>query len=76
MAAELNEAMARILEACRKAGKKCGVYASDGEQAKGYAGQGYDMISVSTDYTALDYISKQQLSISLGGSSPEKGGSY
>ncbi|KHN93865.1 Pyruvate/Phosphoenolpyruvate kinase [Metarhizium album ARSEF 1941] len=76
MAPELEEAIARILAACRKAGKKCGIYATSGEQAKLYSDQGFDMISVSADYTALDHILKQQFSASQGGPLSEKKGSY
>ncbi|KAG8421665.1 hypothetical protein J3458_003524 [Metarhizium acridum] len=76
MAPELNEAIARIHAACRKAGKKCGMYATSGEQAKLYADQGFDMISVSADYTALDYVLKQQFNASQGAPIAEKKGSY
>lgn len=76
MAPELKEAIARILAACRSAGKKCGMYATSGEQAKVYADQGFDMISVSADYTALEYVLKQQFSAAQGGPTPDKKGSY
>lgn len=76
MAPELNDAIAKVLGACRKAGKKCGIYATSGEQAKFFADQGYDMISVAADYTALDYILKQEFSHSQGGATQKKTGSY
>lgn len=76
MAPELKQAIARILAACRSAGKKCGMYATSGEQAKLYADQGFDMISVSADYTALEYVLKQQFSAAQGGPTPDKKGSY
>lgn len=34
MAPELKDAMAKILKAAHSAGKKCGMYATSGEQAK------------------------------------------
>jgi 4-hydroxy-2-oxoheptanedioate aldolase len=76
MAPELKAAIARILAACRNAGKKCGMYATSGEQAKMYADQGFDMISVSADYTALEFVLQQQFSASQGGPAAEKKGSY
>lgn len=76
MSPELEEAIVRILTACRKAGKKCGIYATSGEQAKLYADQGFDMISVSADYTALEFVLKQQFNASMGGPAPDKSGSY
>ncbi|KZL79493.1 aldolase citrate lyase family protein, partial [Colletotrichum incanum] len=50
---ELLAAMENILAVAHDADKKCGIYCQDGEQAKHYASQGYDMIAVVTDYTAL-----------------------
>lgn len=76
MAPQLQEAIARILQACRKANKKCGIYSTGGEQANTFANQGFDMISVVTDYTALDFTVKEQLSIASSKARPKKGGSY
>ncbi|KAJ6445681.1 zinc-binding protein [Purpureocillium lavendulum] len=74
LAPELKDAIARILAACRKAGK-CGMYATSGEQAKVFADQGFDMISVAADYTALEYVLKQQFGASQGQSATSKTGS-
>jgi 4-hydroxy-2-oxoheptanedioate aldolase len=63
---ELKDAIAKILDATRKAGKKCGIYCSTGVQAKAAADQGFDMISVSTDYTALEGFVKQEFSVATG----------
>lgn len=41
-----------------------------------FADQGFDMISVAADYTALDYVLKQQFSVASGGAAPSKGASY
>ncbi|OAQ91652.1 HpcH/HpaI aldolase/citrate lyase family protein [Purpureocillium lilacinum] len=76
MAPELTDAIGRILAACRKAGKKCGMYATSGEQAKTFADQGFDMISVAADYTALEYVLKQQFGASQGQGATSKTGSY
>lgn len=50
---ELKDAMARILKASNAAGKKCGIFATSGEEAKLYAQMGYHMICVATDVTTL-----------------------
>ncbi|KAJ4309920.1 hypothetical protein N0V84_011244 [Fusarium piperis] len=52
MGPELKEALARILAATRKAGKKCGIYCKDVQQAREFAAQGYGMLVAATDYTA------------------------
>ena len=46
---ELKDAIARILKATHAAGKKCAVYAVNGDQARTYADQGFDMVSTSPD---------------------------
>ncbi|RDA93092.1 hypothetical protein CP533_4113 [Ophiocordyceps camponoti-saundersi (nom. inval.)] len=76
VAPELTAAIAKILAACRKAGKKCGIYSTDGEQAREFGKQGFDMISVATDYTALDFVLRQQMCVARGEERPSKKGSY
>ncbi|PFH57454.1 hypothetical protein XA68_15043 [Ophiocordyceps unilateralis] len=76
VAPELDEAMTKILAACRKSGKKCGIYSTDGEQARVFKERGFDMISVATDYTALEFVLKQQLCAARGEERPSKKGSY
>lgn len=76
VAQELKDAIAKILAACRKAGKKCGIFSVGGPQAKQFAEQGFDLISVATDYTALDFTLKEQLATAKGGVKPEAGKSY
>ena len=68
--------MVKILSACKKAGKKCGIYATSGEQARQFADQGYDMICVATDHTALDFTLRESLAIASSKVKPTKGGSY
>ncbi|CEJ91928.1 hypothetical protein VHEMI07610 [[Torrubiella] hemipterigena] len=63
---ELKVAIAKILEAGHRAGKKVGIYCSTGEQGKAAADQGFDMISMSSDYTLLHGIVSQEISIASG----------
>ncbi|CAH0048040.1 unnamed protein product [Clonostachys solani] len=76
MAPELKAALAKILEASHKAGKKCGIYSTGGEQARLFAEQGFDMISFATDYTLLESTVKDSLAIASGGPKAAKGVSY
>ncbi|KAL2017551.1 hypothetical protein VTK56DRAFT_1985 [Thermocarpiscus australiensis] len=66
MAPELDEAISRILRAAVAAGKKCGIYCTSGEQAKQYADKGFHMISVATDFTALQAAMEDTLAIARG----------
>ncbi|TGO66478.1 hypothetical protein BOTNAR_0060g00180 [Botryotinia narcissicola] len=49
----LHAAIAKILKAANTAGKKAGIFCTSGEQAKGYADQGFHMMSVATDMHIL-----------------------
>ena len=73
---ELTDALAKILSASHKAGKKCGIYATSGEQARQFAEQGYDMVCVATDHTALDFTLRESLAVASSKAKPTKGGSY
>lgn len=42
---ELKDAIAKILNAAKSAGKSAGIYSISGEQAKMYADQGFQMVS-------------------------------
>ncbi|GAB1311085.1 HpcH/HpaI aldolase/citrate lyase domain-containing protein [Madurella fahalii] len=66
MEPELDEAIARIQQATVAAGKKCGIYCTSGEQAKQYADEGFHMISVATDYTALGAAMVDTMAIARG----------
>lgn len=50
---DLHAAIKKILEASRKAGKKVGIFCTSGEQSRGYAEMGFDMISCATDVLIL-----------------------
>ena len=76
MAPELTYSFVILLAACRNAVKKCWMFGSSGEQAKIFADQGFDMISVAADYTALEYVLKQQFGASQGQGATSKTGSY
>ncbi|KAK2041258.1 HpcH/HpaI aldolase/citrate lyase family protein [Colletotrichum somersetense] len=73
---ELSDAIDRVLEATHKAGKKVGIFCTSGEQSKFFADKGFDMISVATDYTALQFTLAESLSVARGEAKPAKGGSY
>lgn len=73
---ELNDAISRILRACKAAGKWCGIYCTSGEQAKAYADMGFHMISVATDITTLEAAMTETLAIAAGSAKPDKAGSY
>lgn len=76
VAPELKAAIAKVLGACRKAGKKCGIFSVGGAQAKQFAEQGFDLISVATDYTALAFTLQEQMATAKGNVKPEAGKSY
>jgi 4-hydroxy-2-oxoheptanedioate aldolase len=73
---ELKDAIQKILAAARKAGKKCGIYASSGEQARQFREQGFDLMNVATDYTTLDFAIRQALATALDGAPASRGGGY
>ncbi|KAI0841206.1 Phosphoenolpyruvate/pyruvate domain-containing protein [Hypoxylon sp. FL0890] len=76
MEPELEQAMDRILEATNKAGKKCGFFATSGEQAKKYADKGFHMISAALDTTLLQASLGLSLSAARGQQAPKAGGRY
>ena len=76
MSTELNKAIERVLAAAKKAGSKSGIFCTSGEQSKMFADMGFDMISVATDVTALEFVVKDALSIAKGTTKPEKGKGY
>ncbi|KAK3176464.1 hypothetical protein OEA41_007787 [Lepraria neglecta] len=50
---ELKEAIAKIQRAAKENGKSSGIYSTSGDQARGFADQGFNMVSVATDVPAL-----------------------
>ncbi|KAI4861008.1 Phosphoenolpyruvate/pyruvate domain-containing protein [Hypoxylon rubiginosum] len=76
MEPELEQAIERILEATNKAGKKCGFFATSGEQAKQYADKGFHMISAALDTTLLQASLGTSLSAARGQEATKTGGRY
>lgn len=76
MKPELEQAIDRILDATNKAGKKCGFFATSGEQAKQYADKGFHMISAALDTTLLQASLSVSLSTARGQQAPQAGGRY
>lgn len=72
MRPELEAAIATVLTAAQKAGKKAGIYCSNGEQAKKMAGLGFDMVNVSADAIALAVFLGSEVAKAKGGVSDEK----
>jgi 4-hydroxy-2-oxoheptanedioate aldolase len=66
-APELKEAIARILKAAQTAGKKAGIYCPNAESAQKAADQGFNMVNVSGDLTALLTFLPSQLKDAKGG---------
>ena len=64
---ELKDAIARIFAATRRARKKCGIFAVSGEQAKIFAEQGFDMISVAADFPVLEMAMQSQMGVARSG---------
>lgn len=75
---ELKEAIVRIRDAAHAEGKKVGIYCTGGEQARGYAEMGFDMISVAADMIAIPQFFSETLKVAGGGGSEgvKKGSGY
>ena len=71
---ELNDAIARIQAAARAAGKKCAAFGTSGQQAKGLADAGFDMINVAVDVTVFQGAVVETISIATGNSAKVAGG--
>lgn len=76
MDVELDEAIARVLKATVAADKKAGIFCSSGGQAKKYADMGFHMVTVATDFTALEAAMRGALSVARGEAQAEKKHSY
>jgi len=75
---ELREVILKIRDAAHGEGKKVGIYCTGGEQAREYAGQGFDMISVAADMIAIPAFFAQTLRVAGGGEKEgeKKGAGY
>jgi 4-hydroxy-2-oxoheptanedioate aldolase len=63
---ELKDAIEKIKEAAHAEGKKVAMYCNTGEQAKEYAGRGFDMISILTDQMGITGAFAQSLAVASG----------
>ncbi|KAI1330928.1 HpcH/HpaI aldolase/citrate lyase family protein [Xylariaceae sp. FL0255] len=76
MEPELEQAIERILAATVKANKKCGFFASTGEQARKYADKGFHMVNAALDTTLLQASLERSLSAAHGEAAPKPVGRY
>ncbi|KAF1840726.1 Phosphoenolpyruvate/pyruvate domain-containing protein [Cucurbitaria berberidis CBS 394.84] len=63
---ELKDAIEQIKDAAHAEGKKVGIYCGNGEQARGYAERGFDLISILTDQMGITTAFVQSLAVSSG----------
>ncbi|KAL9030788.1 MAG: hypothetical protein Q9196_001111 [Gyalolechia fulgens] len=63
---ELKEAIAKIQRVAKENNKASGIYAVSGEQARQYADQGFQMVSVATDATSLPAYLNSALAAAKG----------
>lgn len=73
---ELKSAIEKIKEAAHAEGKKVGIYCTSGEQARMFAGQGFDMISIAADMIAIPLYFSQTLAVASGKGEVQKGAGY
>lgn len=64
---ELEDAIETIHQAAREAGKTTGIYATSGEEAKGFVQRGFGMVSCVTDIPALAQGVKSALDTAMSG---------
>ncbi|KAJ5702616.1 hypothetical protein N7488_010164 [Penicillium malachiteum] len=62
-APELDQAIQKILSSAHAAGKKAGIFCSNGTQAKRFADMGYDFMNVMTDIGALSSSLSREMEI-------------
>ncbi|KAK5074292.1 hypothetical protein LTR51_004879 [Lithohypha guttulata] len=63
---ELKDAITRVREAAKAAGKWSGIYCPNGDVARKYADEGFQMISVINDMTAIPVYMTQSLNTAKG----------
>ena len=63
---ELKEAIAKIQRVAKENQKCSGIYAISGDQAREYADQGFQMVSVATDATLLAASMQSALTTAKG----------
>ncbi|KAF2266862.1 Phosphoenolpyruvate/pyruvate domain-containing protein [Lojkania enalia] len=73
---ELVEAIEKVKDAAHAEGKKVGIFCTSGEQAKKFADQGFDMISIAADMMVIPQIFAQTLAVASGKGGGQKGSGY
>jgi len=77
LAPQLEDAIDKIFQAAKKAGKKCGMFTTSTGQARMYAEKGYHMISIGLDVSILQASLPTRVEAVRGISgSGAKGGHY
>lgn len=77
MAPELEAAIARILEAAKKAGKTAGIFSSSAEQAKLFASQGFKVVGAGgTDCAVIQSAMAQRVNTAMGVEEVKQGITY
>lgn len=65
----LSAAIKKIFDAAIKAGKKAGIFCSNGEQARTYVEMGFHMVTVTIDFAAITTHLMNELVVAGGGQS-------
>ncbi|KAI0826970.1 Phosphoenolpyruvate/pyruvate domain-containing protein [Trametes gibbosa] len=73
---EVETVMQRILASAHAKGKKCAIYCSSGTQAAQRAKEGFDMINVGTDSTAMAESLARNAAIAAGEGEVQRGFGY
>ncbi len=74
---ELHAAIAKVLNAATRAGKKAGIFCSTAEQSRKYAADGFHMVTVATDVLILQSSVMEALYTAKGwGAAPKLTGPY
>jgi len=60
---EVEKVIQNIRKAAQKAGKKCAIFCTNGTQAAQRAAEGFDMINVITDVSALSSAISEHLAV-------------
>lgn len=63
---KLKEAVTKIQRVAKENNKASGIYATSGDQAREYADQGFQMVSVATDATLLPASLQSALTTARG----------
>ncbi len=73
--AVVNEAIERIVDACRKAGKAAGIFCSSGPAAAERLRQGFGMVTPGNDANLLSFAARNAVALARGGDRTSRGDS-